>query len=109
MKKDSPKPGKNDYLFEGNEQALKRSEKLQNDIFNFAITIVLSLVIFFTLSTVPGIGSIFFLIGFIGFVCSTICCVKAIIQYRLLMKKLKEEYLLKKAKEAQQAQKTDLD
>ena len=65
MKKDSPKPGKNDYLFEGNEPARIKAEKYINDIFNLAITCVLSIIIFFTLSTVPGLGSIFFVIGFL--------------------------------------------
>ena len=96
---------KNDYLFEGNEVALKQSEKLQNDIFNFAIAAVLSLVIFFTLSLVPMMGSIFFLIGFLGFVSSSIYLAKRIIQYKQLLNKLKEDYLIKKAQEESDAAK----
>ena len=104
MKKADPKPDKKEHLFEGNEPARIKAEKYINDIFNLAITCVLSIIIFFTLSTVPGLGSIFFVIGFLGFTCSTIYCAKRIIQYKQLINKLTEDYELKMAKEAQEAQ-----
>ena len=107
MKKDSPKPGKNDYLFEGNEPARIKAEKYINDIFNLAITSILSIIIFFTLSTVPGLGSIFFVIGFLGFTSSSIYCAKRIIQYKQLIHKLTEDYLLEQRRKAQESQKEE--
>lgn len=101
MKEDNPKPGKNDYLYEGNEPARIKAEKYINDIFNLSITCVLSIIIFFTLSVVPGLGSIFFLIGFLGFTCSTIYLAKRIFQYKQLINKLTEDYEIKMAKEAE--------
>lgn len=107
MKKDSPKPEKNDYLFEGNEPARIKAEKYINDIFNLAITSILSIIIFFTLSTVPGLGSIFFVIGFLGFTSSTIYLAKRIFQYKQLINKLKEDYLLEQRRKAQESQKEE--
>lgn len=101
MKEDNPKPGKNDYLYEGNEPARIKAEKYINDIFNLSITCVLSIIIFFTLSLVPVLGSIFFLIGFLGFTCTTIYLAKRIIQYKQLINKLTEDYEIKMAKEAE--------
>ena len=102
MKKVLSKLNKNDYLFEDNEPARKKSEKLQNHIFNFAIASVLSIIIFFTLSLVPLLGPIFFLIGFLGCTYSTIYLAKRIIQYKQLINKLREDYEIKKAKETEQ-------
>ncbi len=109
MKEDNPKPGKNDYLYEGNEPARIKAEKYINDIFNLSITCVLSIIVFFTLSVVPGLGSIFFLIGFLGFTCSTIYLAKRIFQYKQLINKLKKDYLLEQRRKAQEAQKEKME